>query len=61
MGSHMSTVSQKNSMVINFAQSHTRSRVSIDFLFTVSKIKNTGHSQHFSLWEVVRALFCEKT
>ncbi|RWW50384.1 hypothetical protein BHE74_00043374 [Ensete ventricosum] len=57
MRSRTSTVSRKNTMVINFAQSHTQSRASIGFLCTaVSKIQNTGHSQ----WEVIRAWFREK-
>ncbi|RWW73479.1 hypothetical protein BHE74_00018643 [Ensete ventricosum] len=42
--------------VINYAQS----RVSISFSHTVSKFQNTGHSQHISSWEVVRAWFREK-
>ncbi|RRT31763.1 hypothetical protein B296_00038303 [Ensete ventricosum] len=46
MGSHTSTVLQKNTIVINFAQSHTQSRVSIGVLCTILKIQNTGHSQH---------------
>ncbi|RWW61649.1 hypothetical protein BHE74_00031280 [Ensete ventricosum] len=49
MGSVMSTVSRKNVTIINFAQS----RVSIAFSCTVSKIQNTGHSQHISPWEVI--------
>ncbi|RRT73273.1 hypothetical protein B296_00026753 [Ensete ventricosum] len=39
MGSHPSMVSRKNTKVINFVQSHARSRVSIDFSCTVSKFK----------------------
>ncbi|RRT45880.1 hypothetical protein B296_00009926 [Ensete ventricosum] len=57
MGSHTSTVSRKNTTVINFAQS----RVSIDFSCTISEFQNTGHSQRISPREVVRAPFCEKT
>ncbi|RWV77317.1 hypothetical protein BHE74_00023227 [Ensete ventricosum] len=49
MGSHMSTVSRKNVMVINFAQS----RVSIDFSCTISEIKITSHSQRIRPLEVV--------
>ncbi|RWW54163.1 hypothetical protein BHE74_00039269 [Ensete ventricosum] len=51
MGSRASTVSRKNVIVINFAQS----RVSIGFSCTVLKIQNTS-----SQWEVVRAWFPEK-
>ncbi|RWW53346.1 hypothetical protein BHE74_00040186, partial [Ensete ventricosum] len=51
----------KNATVMNFAQSHARSRLSIDFSCTVSEIKNTGHSQSICKWEVVRAWFHEKT
>ncbi|RWV77040.1 hypothetical protein GW17_00062187 [Ensete ventricosum] len=50
MGSRTSTLSQKNTTVINFARSHVLSRVSIDFSCTVSKIENTGHSQCISPW-----------
>ncbi|RZS18821.1 hypothetical protein BHM03_00051145 [Ensete ventricosum] len=57
MGSRMSTVLQKNSMVTYFA----RSRVSIGFSFTVSEIQNTSHSRCFSPWEVVRAWIHQKT
>ncbi|RWV86071.1 hypothetical protein GW17_00052079 [Ensete ventricosum] len=46
--------------IINFAQSHVRSQVSIGISCTISKIQNTGHSQLISPWEVVRAWFCEK-
>ncbi|RWV86863.1 hypothetical protein BHE74_00044512 [Ensete ventricosum] len=53
MRNRTSTVSQKNATVINFVQSHTQSRVSIDFSCTVSKYQNTGHSQRISPWEVV--------
>ncbi|RRT68093.1 hypothetical protein B296_00024583 [Ensete ventricosum] len=56
MGNHMSTVSQKKKMVINFAQT----RVSIGFSRTMSEFQNTGHSQHISPWEVVQARFHEK-
>ncbi|RWV80721.1 hypothetical protein GW17_00057954 [Ensete ventricosum] len=56
MGSRMSIVPQKNAMVINF----TQSLVSIDFSCTVSEFQNTGHSQCFSPWEVVRSRFHEK-
>ncbi|RWW51575.1 hypothetical protein BHE74_00042057 [Ensete ventricosum] len=41
----MSMVSQKNTIVIKFAQS----RVSIIFLCTVSKIQNTDYSHCISL------------
>ncbi|RRT38759.1 hypothetical protein B296_00039521 [Ensete ventricosum] len=41
MGSHTNRVLRKNSMDIIFAQCHTRSRVSIGFLCTVSVIQNT--------------------
>ncbi|RRT48872.1 hypothetical protein B296_00050073 [Ensete ventricosum] len=57
----MSTVLRKNVTIINFVQSHTRSRVSIGFSRTISKIQNTSHSQCNSPWEIERALFCEKT
>ncbi|RZR93618.1 hypothetical protein BHM03_00022159 [Ensete ventricosum] len=60
MGSHTSTVSQKNAMVINFAQSHAQSRVSISFSRTISEIQNTGQYQRTRPWEVVRAWFREK-
>ncbi|RRT68153.1 hypothetical protein B296_00009979 [Ensete ventricosum] len=46
--------------VRNFTQCHARSRVSIGFSCTVSKIQNTGHSQRSSPWEVVRARFHKK-
>ncbi|RRT35322.1 hypothetical protein B296_00038137 [Ensete ventricosum] len=49
-------VSRKNATVIKFVQSP----ISIDFSRTVSKIQNTGHTQHISTWEVVRAWFHEK-
>ncbi|RWW41023.1 hypothetical protein BHE74_00053517 [Ensete ventricosum] len=45
MGSRMSTVSQKNSTVINFARCHAHSRVSIGFSYTTSEIQNTCHSR----------------
>ncbi|RZS19877.1 hypothetical protein BHM03_00052335 [Ensete ventricosum] len=51
MGSRTSTVSQKNSMVINFARSIAQSRVSNSFLCTVSEIQNSGHSRHINPWE----------
>ncbi|RWW35246.1 hypothetical protein BHE74_00059841 [Ensete ventricosum] len=35
----------KNATIINFAQSHVRSRVSIGFSCTVSEIQKIGHSQ----------------
>ncbi|RZS09690.1 hypothetical protein BHM03_00040791 [Ensete ventricosum] len=60
MGNRTSTVSQKNTMVINIARCHTHSQVSIDFSCTVSEIQNTGHSQRISPWEAVRERFCEK-
>ncbi|RRT45878.1 hypothetical protein B296_00009925 [Ensete ventricosum] len=60
MGSRTSMVSQKNVMVINVAQSHAQSRVSIDFSCTVLEFQNTGHSHCISPWEVVRARFREK-
>ncbi|RWV80964.1 hypothetical protein GW17_00057678 [Ensete ventricosum] len=49
-------VSQKNVMLINFAQS----LVSIGFSCNVSEFQNTGHSQRFSPWEVVGAWFYDK-
>ncbi|RWV76906.1 hypothetical protein GW17_00062350 [Ensete ventricosum] len=52
-----SMVSQKNAMVINFAQS----RVSISFSCTVSDFQNTSHAQCISPLEVVRAWFHEET
>ncbi|RRT31326.1 hypothetical protein B296_00057503 [Ensete ventricosum] len=55
MGSRTSTLSQKNTTVINFARSRALSRVSIGFSCTVSKIQNTGYSRHISPWEVIRA------
>ncbi|RRT32809.1 hypothetical protein B296_00055989 [Ensete ventricosum] len=56
MVSRMSMVSRKNATVIKFAQS----RVSIDFLCTISEIQNTGHSRLINPWEVVKARFREK-
>ncbi|RRT61680.1 hypothetical protein B296_00040455 [Ensete ventricosum] len=56
MGSHTSTVSQKNMMVINFAQS----RVLIDFSHTVSKFQNTSHSHRINPCGVIQARFREK-
>ncbi|RZS25551.1 hypothetical protein BHM03_00058763 [Ensete ventricosum] len=49
MRSRMSTISQKNVTVINFVQSRTYYRVSIDFFFTISEFQNTSHSQRISL------------
>ncbi|RRT31677.1 hypothetical protein B296_00054675 [Ensete ventricosum] len=46
MVSHMSIVSRKNKMVINFMQSH----VSIGFSCTISEIQNSGQSQRISPW-----------
>ncbi|RZR93503.1 hypothetical protein BHM03_00022023 [Ensete ventricosum] len=60
MGSRTTTVSRKNVTVINFAQSHAQSRVTIDFSCTVSEFQNIGQSQHISPWEVLRAWFHEK-
>ncbi|RZS25675.1 hypothetical protein BHM03_00058911 [Ensete ventricosum] len=60
MGSHTSSVSRKNAMIINFAQNRAQSRVLIGFSCTFSKIQNTGHSQCISSLEVVRAWFHEK-
>ncbi|RZS24665.1 hypothetical protein BHM03_00057762 [Ensete ventricosum] len=48
MGSRTSTLSQKNTTVINFARSRALSRVSICFSSTVPKIQNTGQSQRIS-------------
>ncbi|RWV80481.1 hypothetical protein GW17_00058244 [Ensete ventricosum] len=53
MVSRTSMFSQKNSTIINFAQS----QVSIDFSCTVSEIQNTGLSRLISPWEVVQARF----
>ncbi|RZR95034.1 hypothetical protein BHM03_00023823 [Ensete ventricosum] len=52
----MSTVSRKNVMVINFAQS----RVSIGFSRTISEFQNTGHSLRINPWKVARARVHEK-
>ncbi|RZS27420.1 hypothetical protein BHM03_00060872 [Ensete ventricosum] len=60
MGSRTSMVSWKNVTIINIAQSHVQSHISIGFSCTVSEIKNTGHSKSISPWEVVRARFREK-
>ncbi|RWW35896.1 hypothetical protein BHE74_00059127 [Ensete ventricosum] len=60
MGSRTSTVSQKNMTVINFAQSHAQSRVSIDFSCTISEFQDTGHTQRISLREVKRAWLRKK-
>ncbi|RWV76942.1 hypothetical protein BHE74_00039022 [Ensete ventricosum] len=60
MRTHMYTASRKNMTLINFAQSHTQSLVSIDFSCNVLEFQNTGHSQSFSLWEVVGARFREE-
>ncbi|RWV76836.1 hypothetical protein BHE74_00056934, partial [Ensete ventricosum] len=51
--SDISKVLRKNMTVINFAQCHAESRVSIDFSCTVTKFQNIGHSQHINPWEVV--------
>ncbi|RWW37397.1 hypothetical protein BHE74_00057497 [Ensete ventricosum] len=48
MGSCTSMVWQKNTTVINFAQSRARSQVSIGHSCTVSEILSTGHSQRIS-------------
>ncbi|RWV77781.1 hypothetical protein GW17_00061349 [Ensete ventricosum] len=50
MDSRTSTLSKKNTTVINFARSRALSRVSIGFLCTVSEIQNTGHSRCISPW-----------
>ncbi|RRT31519.1 hypothetical protein B296_00057845 [Ensete ventricosum] len=50
MGSRTSTVSRKNTTVINFARSHAQIRVSIGFSCTISEIQNTGHSRRISPW-----------
>ncbi|RRT52754.1 hypothetical protein B296_00005814 [Ensete ventricosum] len=49
MGSRTSTVSQKNGMVINFAQS----RVSIGFSRTVLEFQNNRHSPRINPWEII--------
>ncbi|RRT35237.1 hypothetical protein B296_00023898 [Ensete ventricosum] len=51
LGSCTSTVSRKNTTIINFARSHALSRVLIDFSCTVSKIQNTSYSRRISPWE----------
>ncbi|RZS28110.1 hypothetical protein BHM03_00061670 [Ensete ventricosum] len=50
MGSRTSTLSKKNTTVINFVRSRALSRVSIGFSCTVSEIQNTGHSRCISPW-----------
>ncbi|RRT31750.1 hypothetical protein B296_00054755 [Ensete ventricosum] len=47
-GSYTITVLRKNTTVINFAQSHMQSRVSIDFPCPISELQNTSHSQCIS-------------
>ncbi|RRT37414.1 hypothetical protein B296_00042117 [Ensete ventricosum] len=61
MGSRMTTVSRKNVMVINFAQSRAQSRVSISFSLTASEFQNNRHSQCIFPWEVIRARCRKKT
>ncbi|RWV79274.1 hypothetical protein GW17_00059616 [Ensete ventricosum] len=56
MVSHMSMVSRKNAMVLNFAQS----RVSIGFSCTVSEIQNAGLSRLISPSEVIQERFRKK-
>ncbi|RWW35828.1 hypothetical protein BHE74_00059197 [Ensete ventricosum] len=56
MRSRTSTLSQKNTTVINFARSRAFDR----FSCTVSKIQNTGLSRLISPWEVVQARFRKK-
>ncbi|RRT58822.1 hypothetical protein B296_00046281 [Ensete ventricosum] len=56
MGSRISTVSQKNSTVMNRAQSQD----SIGFSCTVLEIQNISHSRRISPWEVIRKRFHEK-
>ncbi|RWW43458.1 hypothetical protein BHE74_00050872 [Ensete ventricosum] len=56
MGSQTSKVSQKNAIVINFAQII----VLISFLCNVLEFQNIGHSQRISPWEVVQARFRKK-
>ncbi|RRT70597.1 hypothetical protein B296_00014089 [Ensete ventricosum] len=51
IGNHTSKVSQKNVTVINFARSHTQSRVSIDFSCTVSEIHNSGLLDVLAHWK----------
>ncbi|RRT33098.1 hypothetical protein B296_00045473 [Ensete ventricosum] len=48
MGSHTSSLSQKNTTVKYFARSRALCRVSIGFSCTISKIQNTGQSQRIS-------------
>ncbi|RWV84015.1 hypothetical protein GW17_00054305 [Ensete ventricosum] len=61
MGSVTSTLSQKNTTIINIARSHALSRISISFSCTVSKIQNTGLSRLISRpWVVVQASFRKK-
>ncbi|RWV85747.1 hypothetical protein GW17_00052440 [Ensete ventricosum] len=60
MGSRTSTVSQKNSTVINFVRCHMQSRLSIGFSCTILEIQNIGHSRRISPWEAVRERFHEK-
>ncbi|RWV79864.1 hypothetical protein BHE74_00037702 [Ensete ventricosum] len=55
MRSRTSTVSRKNTMVINFKQSCSQSRIPIRFLCTISKFQNNGHSQRIGPLELVRA------
>ncbi|RZS28111.1 hypothetical protein BHM03_00061673 [Ensete ventricosum] len=50
MASRTSTLSEKNTTVINFVRSHALSRVSIGFSCTVSEIQNTAHSRCISPW-----------
>ncbi|RWW37829.1 hypothetical protein BHE74_00056998 [Ensete ventricosum] len=54
LGNRMSLVSEKNVMVINYAQCHAQFRVSINFSCTISEIQNTSHSQRIRPWEVIR-------
>ncbi|RRT31187.1 hypothetical protein B296_00054211 [Ensete ventricosum] len=49
MGSRTSTLSQKNTTVINFARSRA-SQVSIGFSCTISEIQNTCDSRCNSPW-----------
>ncbi|RWV78120.1 hypothetical protein GW17_00060964 [Ensete ventricosum] len=53
MRSRMCTISRKNATLINIAQCHMQSLVSIGFSFNVSKFQNTSHSQSISPLEVV--------
>ncbi|RWW37209.1 hypothetical protein BHE74_00057712 [Ensete ventricosum] len=61
MGSRTCMVSRKNTTVINFAQNHAQSRVSLNFSCTVSEFQNAGHSQRISPWVVVRTQFHQNT